>query len=788
MSYKCPAGQDCFGKQICSGVVAPCTRGLYCPGFTIVNGSLVSGAFPDLCPKGSYCPNTAQKSNCPSGYFCPAGTSSPRECSPFALCPAGSYYPQGYLGALLSLFIPLIVLGAVFVYSHFRDSRRQQREKQRKTMNLGSGSAMSQSLLASESHDSEVDSSGLRNVAADVPANMNIRFDHVNYHVSGGKKIMQDVSAVIRGGRCTCIMGPSGAGKTTFLSALMGKITPSSGRILFNGHESTGSAFRSVVGYVPQDDNMIRILTPKETLLYCAAYRLPPGTSPEKRVQIVNATLAELGLTHVRHVFIGDEVTRGISGGQRKRVNIGMEMVSNPLLLFLDEPTTGLDSTASLEVVEALVRIASTGRVVATVIHQPRAESFLRFDDLILLAKGGFVAYAGPVQSAVAYFEQLGYALPENCNPADFVMDVVSGKIARNKGNSEEPLTPEELSTAWTQYSKDKKLHNRIHATAGGAAAAVSVYETEDDDMNVVGEPVRTRKLPNFLAQFVTFSRRAMVQMLRDQRSLLIASFIQFIGGFLIGEASTPSQGPIYLPPVGGAIAAYQCPFIIRDRCINEPVNQDPLMVNIFYLSMACGVAAVSRAVATFGDEKNVIRREYGTGRSTTAYALSKMLVDLPLILYGSLLFCSVFMALCLPSGSFGGYFIAFFGMQFAAAGFGYFVSVIASTDNAMVISIVSSISFAICSGWRPTLKQVGDSFPFLEWLWALSYARWGGEAIYINEVEAYSGDYYVQGGYDLVGYKDNMFGVDIFLLFLLGVAWRFVAVVAMHFTLKQRS
>ena len=129
-----------------------------------------------------------------------------------------------------------------------------------------------------------------------------------------------------------------------------------------------------------------------------------------------------LGLWDIRHQEIGDESKRGISGGQRKRVNIALEMVANPTVLFLDEPTSGLDSTSSMEVCKALRRIADIGLTVVTVIHQPRYEIFTAFHDVLLLAKGGRAVYLGPSDQALGYFASKGFTCPPRVNPPDFFM------------------------------------------------------------------------------------------------------------------------------------------------------------------------------------------------------------------------------------------------------------------------------------------------------------------------------------------------------------------------------
>jgi len=212
------------------------------------------------------------------------------------------------------------------------------------------------------------------------------------------EKILQKVTGTISSGKLTAIMGPSGAGKTTVLSVISGKaLGVVGGKLLINGKEDKTSRYKEIVGFVPQEDVMQRSLTVYENLMFNANWRLPRDQTRREKKQMVFMVMETLGLTHLAHKTIGDETKRGISGGQRKRVNIGMELVANPSLLFLDEPTSGLDSTTAMEVVGALKEVARLGVNVVAVLHQPRFELFALFDDLLLLAPGGKTAFLGTI-------------------------------------------------------------------------------------------------------------------------------------------------------------------------------------------------------------------------------------------------------------------------------------------------------------------------------------------------------------------------------------------------------
>mmetsp|Transcript_59762 Transcript_59762/g.146702 ORF Transcript_59762/g.146702 Transcript_59762/m.146702 type:complete len:251 (-) Transcript_59762:3446-4198(-) len=168
----------------------------------------------------------------------------------------------------------------------------------------------------------------------------------------------------------------SGAGKSTFLSLLSGKVEPTAGQLEVNGEKTSLTKFKKLVGFVPQEDIMLRELTVEENIRHSAFMRLPADWTRKQKLQRVAAVMESLELTPIKNSIIGDEIQRGISGGQRKRVNVAMELVADPSLLALDEPTSGLDSTTSYSLTETLHSLAKTGVNVAAVLHQPKNEIF----------------------------------------------------------------------------------------------------------------------------------------------------------------------------------------------------------------------------------------------------------------------------------------------------------------------------------------------------------------------------------------------------------------------------
>uniref|UniRef100_A0A4W5R567 Broad substrate specificity ATP-binding cassette transporter ABCG2 n=1 Tax=Hucho hucho TaxID=62062 RepID=A0A4W5R567_9TELE len=259
------------------------------------------------------------------------------------------------------------------------------------------------------------------------------------------REILVDLNGIMRPG-LNAILGPTGSGKSSFLDVLAARKDPSglSGEVLIDGAPQPPN-FKCLSGYVVQDDVVMGTLTVRENLRFSAALRLPRSVPQKEKEARVNDLITELGLTKVADAKVGTQMIRGISGGERKRTNIGMELIIDPSVLFLDEPTTGLDASTANSVLLLLKRMANQGRTIIMSIHQPRYSIYRLFNSLTLLVSGKQV-YHGPAQNALDYFADIGYACEAHNNPADFFLDVINGdSTAMNKIQGED-IDFEELS------------------------------------------------------------------------------------------------------------------------------------------------------------------------------------------------------------------------------------------------------------------------------------------------------------------------------------------------------
>jgi ABC-type multidrug transport system ATPase subunit len=272
-----------------------------------------------------------------------------------------------------------------------------------------------------------------------------------------GRSLLKGVTGKFQAGHMAAIMGPSGAGKTTFMNTLCGKAWYGNvtGKVWINGKDNGVAAIRPIMGFVPQDDIVHEELTVREQIFYSAQLRNPAGTSLSKINSIVEDVLNVMELCDVQHHVVGSAESRGISGGQRKRVSIGLELAACPSVLFLDEPTSGLDATVAMDVCHSLQRLTETGMTVVVVVHQPRYDLFTLFDDVLFLGLGGQTVYLGPSQGALPYFTRLGFEMAEHVNPADWFMDIISGRV----GNGQIPnFEAQMLFELWNEKATD--LHD----------------------------------------------------------------------------------------------------------------------------------------------------------------------------------------------------------------------------------------------------------------------------------------------------------------------------------------
>ncbi|XP_062096957.1 ABC transporter G family member 10 [Humulus lupulus] len=291
------------------------------------------------------------------------------------------------------------------------------------------------------------------------------------------KLILKSINCEAKGGELTAIAGPSGAGKTTLLEALAGKILPSevSGQVLVNDKPMVIRSFKRISAYVKQVDTLFPLLTVEETLMYSALLRRS-GNRKEAAAR-VRQLLSELGLDHVAASTIAGGSNNAISGGERRRVSIGVDLVHDPAVVFIDEPTSGLDSASALHVVSLLKSmVVNQGKTVILTIHQPGFRILELFDRIILLSNGN-IAHNGPMNLLE---ERLNFGcnrkVPKHVNVLEFAVDVV------------ESLVTQTSETYSSQQNNDQDSRNRLQTSNGGEEESLSYTNSQIEEVIILGQ------------------------------------------------------------------------------------------------------------------------------------------------------------------------------------------------------------------------------------------------------------------------------------------------------------
>ncbi len=233
----------------------------------------------------------------------------------------------------------------------------------------------------------------------------------------------------------------------------------SRGNMLFRGAIPSEAVVRSVVSYVSQDDDaLIPTLTVREMLRFAAGLRLPNWMSKEEKVRRADAVLLRLNLRDCADNPIGGDSKKGISRGEKRRVTIGVQILTDPQILILDEPTSGLDAFTAISIIDVLQSLAEENKTVIFSIHQSRSDLFARFDHILLLARGGQVVYAGDCDLMLRHFSDLGYQCPVFTNPADFALDLITVNLQHSVKEAISRDRVRSLVSHW-----EEKMHSEKH-------------------------------------------------------------------------------------------------------------------------------------------------------------------------------------------------------------------------------------------------------------------------------------------------------------------------------------
>ena len=559
----------------------------------------------------------------------------------------------------------------------------------------------------------------------------------IEYLFKSGHVGIHDMSFTEESGRMVGIMGASGAGKSTLLSILNGTNEPNEGEVLINGisiHREK-EKIKGLIGYVSQDDLLIEELTVFDNLYYNA--KLCFGNISDREIiEKVDNVLRNLGLYEIRDMKVGTPLNKNISGGQRKRLNISLELIREPAIMFLDEPTSGLSSRDSENILDLLKDLTRKGKLLFIVIHQPSSDIFKMFDKLIILDTGGYLIYNGNPIESIEYFkrkiEQANYNESEcyacgNVNPEQ-IFDIVETRIFTESG---EPTDTRRISPAdWSNHYKAEKKED--HFVPGGALPEIN-FQT-----------------PGKIKQTIILIKRDLRSKLSDFQYLVI----------------TLCEAPILAATLS---------FLIRyfDESVAEPrytlFENSNLPVYIFMSVIIAIFMGLTVSAEEIIKDRKILKREAFLNLSWNSYLVSKVFVQLGISAIQALTFVLIGNAIIGIKGMFLQYWLVLFSCWAGAN----IIGLVISDSFKAVVTIYILIPFLvipqiILSGimvkfekLNPNLSSPVSIPVYGEFL----SARWGYEALAVKQFKdnRYEQQFYAYDkAMSLARYKKDYWYIEV--------------------------
>jgi len=529
--------------------------------------------------------------------------------------------------------------------------------------------------------------------------------ENLSYHFFEGQTAVDNISFSIEEGKLIGILGASGSGKTTLLSLMSGIQKPSSGNVKINGLEVFRDIkkLEGVFGYVPQDDLLIEDLTVFENLSFAACQCFGDKTKAEITT-LVDHTLSNLGLLEKRDLKVGSPFHKVISGGQRKRLNIALELIREPSVLFLDEPTSGLSSRDSENLMDLLRDLTLRGKLVFTVIHQPSSEIFKMFDKVIILDQGGRMAYFGNPVDSVIYFKTLDTQINANMGECPSCGNVNPETIFN--------IIETQVVDEFGKYTEKRKVKPDEWANAFNSKNPfIAINEVKKP-------PHQNLQRPGIFKQLIIYLTRDFKSKIANRQyvllTLLEAPILGFVLSFIIRYIPDPDSD-IYI-------------FAENE---NIPIYIFMSLIVALFLGLTISAEEIFR-------DRKILKRELFLNLSRTSYLLSKVAILILISALQTLLFVMIANPILGIKGMYLNYWLALFTTGFCANMLGLNIS--ASFNSAITIYIVIPlliIPMMVLSGamfsFDKLNRKIGniDKVPVIA---ELMPTRWTYEALIVSQ------------------------------------------------------
>ncbi|XP_031640929.1 ATP-binding cassette sub-family G member 1 [Contarinia nasturtii] len=523
---------------------------------------------------------------------------------------------------------------------------------------------------------------------------IDLQFKNITYTVNlgfykGSKEILHKVNGKFPSGQLTAIMGPSGAGKSTLLDVLSGyRITGVNGEVYTNGRMRNLNEFRRVSCYITQEDRIQTLLTVLENMQIAADFKLGNTFKDHEKAARIEEILTLLGLYEHQNT-----ISKRLSGGQKKRLSIALELINNPTVMFLDEPTTGLDSHSCYQVVSLLKQLAAQGRTIICTIHQPSARLFQQFEQVYILAMGECL-YQGGTEKIVPYLQSVNLPCPMYHNPADYIVELACGEYGMDKIKTMVVSMDNGECIDWfTNPEKVYKLET--------LRQKYPIKQTSKDNSSL--------EAVNSFRQLQILMRRGWIKTKRDATLTHLRIAVNISVALMLGVLYIGSG--------------------------NEGARVIDNFKLLFAILLHCSMATMMLTVLTFPTEMGILLKEhFNRWYSLKSYYLSVTLLDLPISLFGTSIFTILIYTITSQP-----YELCRFAMFLAISiivtivgqSIGLMVGSWFNVVNGTFLAPTITIPMMMFAGFGVTLKDLPS---YMKWGSHISFMRYGMEG-FVNAI-----------------------------------------------------
>lgn len=516
---------------------------------------------------------------------------------------------------------------------------------------------------------------------------INLHWENITLTADKNKQILKNVSGYANSGEITAILGPSGSGKTSLLNVLACRTLYSknimlAGKCYVNDYLRNENTFKKRVGYVTQEDCLFSFLTVYETLYLGTCFYCNDLTKNEKDDLILDI-INQLNLSKVKDTIVGDYRNKGLSGGEKKRLSIGLELISQPKIILLDEPTSGLDSFQALSVINTLEELSREGITIIISIHQPSSTIMNLINNIILISEGQTV-YCGPTDRAVNYFLDIGFEMKNNFNPADFYLDLIALNYT---------------STELLDESK-KRLNNLVNKWKEITPPVRTGYQTIESNLIIEKNNKNSLSLIKYLGW------RSIKQSSRNTFALKIKIFTNIFFALVLGGIYSNSNS---VQDITGVL------FFIA---INQSFGNTMGIINIFI------------------HEKRIIQKEIDSNAyNLLPYYITKIITEIPFTIFPPLLFGIInywVVGLYPNVWRFLIFLLQITIESITAMSMGIFISSISSSiEIATTIAPILNILFFLFAGLFININSLPKVLQFFPYI---SFIKWSFQALVLNQ------------------------------------------------------